>query len=196
LFALTLNSSTNTLVQKAMAGESSMLFHKDGAAQLFFHLKSFPMLAMEKQFLRHARIADGEAVSAFTYGLGTAAAAYTIRQVVNGRTDRLGYEDIARGAIGYSNLTGWFPMWSDPIAAMFGLDSLKVGGYGGFGNQVISTPAAYGTLDRMAQIPGALISSAANLGPTKSDINALTATPIIGNAYGFGLLFNALRNNH
>lgn len=195
LFALTLNASTNTLVQKAMAGESSMIFHKDGVASLFFHLKSFPMLAMEKQFIRHARMADGEALTAFTYGLGTAAAAYTVRQTINGRTDRLNYEDIARGAIGYSNLTGWLPMWTDPIAGMLGMDSLKVGGYAGMGNQVISTPAAFPTLDRMAQIPGAVIDTATG-NMTKSDVNALTATPLIGNAYGFGLLFNTLRNNH
>lgn len=194
LFALTLNASTNTLVQKAMVGESSMLFHKDGVASLFWHLKSFPMLAIEKQLLRQSRIMDTETAMTFMYGLGTASAAYTARQVINGRPQNLTFDKIARGAFGYSNMTGWIPMWTDPLAGMLGMDNLKIGGYGGYGgNQVISTPAAFGTLDRMVQAPAAAIHSVLNLGPTKADINALTATPLIGNAYGFAFMFNQLR---
>lgn len=195
LFTYTLNAATNTLVQKAMAGESSMLFHKDGVASLFWHLKSFPMLALEKQALRTSRFMDAEAMTTFLYGLGTAAAAYTVRQAINGRTDRLGYEEIAKGAFGYSNLTGWIPMWTDPLAGMLGMDSLKVGGYAGT-NQIISVPASFTTLDKMARIPGAAISSVINLGPTNSDINALTSAPLVGNAYGFSLIFNAIRQSN
>lgn len=193
LFAMTLNARVNTLVQKAMAGESSTMYHKDGMASLFWHLKSFPMLAMEKQLIRNARLMDSEAAMTFMYGLLTAGVAYSVRQTINGRTENLEPLSITKGAFGLSNMTGWIPMWTDPLAGMLGLTSLQVGGYQGT-NAVISTPAAFTTLDRMAQIPGSLISSALG-GPTLGDINALTATPIVGNAYGFNLMFNLARQS-
>lgn len=193
-FTLVLNQRVNTLVQKAMAGESSMIFHKDGMASIFFHLKSFPMLAMEKQLLRNTRFMDGEAVATFLYGLGTAGLAYSARQIVNGREENLTAEKITKGAFGYSNMTGWIPMWTDPLAGMLGLDSLQVGGYAGMGNQVISIPAAFTTLDRMATIPGA-IRSAGDLELSKGDINSLTSLPIVGNAYGFAYMFNKMKES-
>jgi hypothetical protein len=195
LFSTTMNAHVNQLVQRAMAGESNYLFRKDGVTSLFTHLKAFPMLAIEKQVLRNSRMMDTEAAMSFMYGLATAGAVYMARQTINGRTDRLKASDIARGAFGYSNFTGWIPMWVDPLAGMLGMDNLRLGGYTPlYGqNQVLSTPAALPTLDRLLQIPGSLASTVANLGPTHSDINALTAAPIIGNAYGFALMFNALR---
>ena len=196
MFAMTLNSNVNTLVQKAMAGESSTMFHRDGVASLFWHLKSFPMLAIEKQTLRQARMADQEAIMTFVYGLATAAAAYSAKQVINGREENLTFDKITRQAIGMSNMAGWVPMFTDPLAGMLGIDALKLGGYGGFGgNNVITTPAALPTLDRMLQIPGALKNSLL-YGPSNADINALTATPLVGNAYIFASMFNAIKDDN
>ena len=192
LFAMTLNQRTNTLVQKAMAGESSMMFHKDGLAQLFFHLKSFPMLALEKQFMRNSRMMDMEASMTFIYGLMTAAAAYTVRQTINGREENLSWDKISKGAFGYSSMTGWIPMWTDPLAAMLGMDSLMFGGYGGK-TDVISPLASIETLNRVAKIPGAVLSMG-DLSLSNGDINALSATPLIGNLYGFALMFNLMKD--
>lgn len=191
---LILNQRVNTLVQKAMAGESSMLFHKDGLAQLFWHLKSFPMLAYEKQFLRNSRMLDPETAMTFMYGLGTAAAAYTVRQVVNGREENLTWDKIAKGAFGYSNMTGWIPMWTDPLAGMLGMDSLAFGAYGGKVD-IVSPLVGIETLNRMLRIPGAAMSSA-DLSLTNGEINALSATPLIGNLYGFSLMFNMMKEGN
>lgn len=191
---LILNQRVNTLVQKAMAGESSMLFHKDGLAQLFWHLKSFPMLAYEKQFLRNSRMLDPETAMTFLYGLGTAAAAYTVRQVINGREDNLTWDKIAKGAFGYSNMTGWIPMWTDPLAGMLGMDSLAFGAYGGKVD-IVAPLVGIETLNRMLRIPGAAM-SAADLSLTNGEINALSATPLIGNLYGFSLMFNMMKDSN
>ncbi|QIG73206.1 putative internal virion protein [Rhizobium phage RHph_I40] len=192
-FAYTLNAQVNTLVQKAMAGESTMLFHKDGVASLFWHLKSFGMLALEKQALRQTRFMDKELAAQFAYGLGTAAAVYVTKQTINGRDDKLDPIDIAKGAFGQSNLTGWIPMWTDPLAGMLGLEDLRVGGYQGMNETILSTPAALPTINRIANIPG-LVTHAATGQLSTRDINALTATPIIGNAYGFAYIFNAMKD--
>jgi len=196
-FALTMNRNVNQLVQKAMAGESSMIFHRDGVASLFWHLKSFPMLAMEKQTLRNARMADGEAMATFMYGLVTAGAAYTIKQTINGRTDNLDPVNVAKQAFGLSNMTGWIPMWIDPLAGMLGMDGYKLNGYGSYGgNSVLSVPAALGTLDRLLQAP---MSALNVINPfveaSNGDIRNLQALPIIGNAVGFTLMFNALKDS-
>ena len=195
-FILALNRNSNQMVQKAMAGESNFIFHRDGLASLFWHLKSFPMLAMEKQTYRNARLADGQAMATFTYGLMTAAAAYTVKQTINGRTDNLDPVNVAKQAFGMSNMTGWLPMWTDPLAGMLGLDSWKLNNFGTYGTSVITTPAALGVLDRMVQAPA---SATKILNPfsdlENSDIRNLQAIPIIGNAYGFTLMFNAMKDS-
>ena len=193
-FALALNRHVNQVVQKAMAGESNILFHRDGVASLFFHLKSFPMLALEKQAMRNLRIGDGQALASFFAGLGTAAVAYGVRQAISGNSQNLTTEKLARGAIGYSNMTGWLPMWTDPIANVLGMDSLRFNTYAqGIEDNVFSSPAAFTTLNKMLNIPGAALNIATgNL--TNNDIRAIQTTPILGNAYGITAILNAMKD--
>jgi hypothetical protein len=195
-----LNLSMHKQVQRAMAGETGLIFHKDGLASLFLHLKSFPLLAMTKQSARHARIADPEAIATLTYALMTAGAVYTAKQVINGNEQNLDPVQIMKGAFGMSNLTGWFPMFSDPLASMLGMDSLKFNEYSrGIDGNVVGTPPAFTTLNKMANIPGALASPVTgafglSAGMTSSDVTALKATPILGNLYGFTAIFNTMRD--
>lgn len=200
-FTSMLNLIVHRQVQKTLAGESSLLFHKDGLAALFVHLKSFPLIAMTKQTLRHARIADSESLGAIFYGLMTAGAVYAAKQALNGNTDTL--QDpvkLMKGAFGMSNLTGWFPMFSDPVATILGMDNLKFNQYSrGIDGNVVSMPAAFSTLSRMANIPAAVaspVTGALGLGKgvlNANDINALKATPLIGNYYGVTALLNMLK---
>jgi hypothetical protein len=178
-----------------MAGESSVLFHKDGVASLFLHLKAFPMLAMEKQAYRSLRLYDQEAGMGFLYGLGTAAAAYTIKQVINDRQDNLSAKQIASGAFNMSNLTGWIPMWTDPVAAMLGMDSLRFNHYATARGQapVFTAPAAYETLNRLVTVPGA-IQHGLRGDLSTSDVRAMQAIPLVGNAYGLTAMFNNLKD--
>ena len=195
-FTLSLNRHVNQVVQKAMAGESSVLFHKDGVASLFFHLKSFPILAMQKQFHRNARLADTEALYGFLGGLVTAGVAYSVKQAINGRTDNLTPEKVAKGAFGMSNMAGWIPMWTDPLASMLGMDSLKFNTYSqGIDSNVFVTPAVLPTINRIANIPGAVLSGLTG-SMTNSDVRALQATPIIGNAFGMTYMFNAMKEDN
>lgn len=194
-FVLALNRHVNQTVQKAMAGESSVLFHKDGIASLFFHMKTFSLLAVEKQVLRNVRLQDGQALGTFLSGLVTAAAAYTVKQAINGNTQNMTADKIARGAIGYSNMTGWLPMWVDPVAGMLGLDDLKINSYGGSRGQagdILSTPAALSALNTTAHIP-AIAGHAMTGTLSNNDVRALQATPIIGKAYGVTALLNSLK---
>lgn len=192
-FALVLNRITHQQVQKAMAGESSVLFHKDGIASLFYHLKAFPMQALEKQAYRSVRMADQEAQAAFMYGLITAGAAYTVKQSINGRSDNLTAQKIALGAFGMSNLTGWIPMWVDPLAGMFGLDSLRFNQYAPSGQaSIFGSFPAYETVNRMLGLPGATLHAVTgNL--SASDVRSFQAIPLIGNAYGFTYMFNQMK---
>lgn len=194
-FVLALNRHVNQTVQKAMAGESSVLFHKDGIASLFFHMKTFSLLAVEKQVLRNVRLQDGQAFGTFLAGLATAAAAYSAKQAINGNTQNLTLDKIARGAVGYSNMTGWLPMWVDPVAGMLGLDALKINSYGGSRGQpgdILSTPAALSALNTTAHIP-AIAGHAVTGTLSNNDVRALQATPIIGKAYGITALLNSLK---
>lgn len=193
-FSLVLNRVTHQYVQKALAGESSFLFHKDGAAQMFLHLKAFPMQALEKQAYRSLRLADQEAQASFMYGLLTAGVAYSIKQAVNGNTDNLTPTKIANGAFGMSNLTGWIPMWTDPLAAMLGMDSLRFNHFASRdgGAPILAVPPALSVLNRMASLPGA-VQHAATGNLSTADVRAFQTIPLIGNAYGFSTMFAAMK---
>ncbi|MFN8995860.1 MAG: hypothetical protein ACK5X3_19660, partial [Pseudomonadota bacterium] len=194
-FALSLNRHVNQVVQKAMIGEGNILFSTSGIAALFAQLKTFPLLAIQKQVLRNMKFADQEAFATFFYGLATAATAYTAAQAIKGNTQNLNSEKIAKGAIGYSNMTGWIPMWTDPVMNVLGIDSLKFNEYTrGIDNNVFAIPASITTLNRMANIPGALFNVATG-DYTNNDVRALQTTPLIGNLYGFSAALNAMKHD-
>lgn len=184
----------NQLVQKAMAGESNWAFHSNGLAQLFMQFKSFPLLAVHKQFARNMRMADLETVNTFFFGLITAGAAYAVRQAINGNTDNLTTEKIAKGALNYSNMTGWIPMFVDPVLNAVGAD-FDTSGYSSYGaGSIISLPASFGTMEKLVQLP--FMPAKLGLGAVgaydvkNSDIRIIQSLPLFGNAYGINGLLN------
>lgn len=194
-FAAAMNRHVYQVCQEAMRGETSVWMHKDMGA-ILMHLKSFTMVSIQKQLLRNARIMDGESAMAFIYGLGTAGLAYTAKQAINGRTDKLDPEDIVKGAFGMSNMTGAIPMWTDPMASFLGMDNLRINHYGtqGVTSDIWSPPPMYSTLNKMAHVPEA--ATGIVTGTYKNeDIQALQAIPIIGNLYGFQYIFNKMKRD-
>ena len=195
-FMSVFNRFIDQVVQKARHGEDWYWMHQDVGA-LFMSLKSFPLIAMQKQLLRHARLMDAETTMAFMYSLVTAGAVYTATQGIKGRTDKLDAVDIAKGAFSLNNLTGILPMLTDPIASMLGMDNLRFNQYGtqmGYGGDILSLPAPFQTLNRVAHAPESwmhVLSGDYNNG----DINSIQATPLIGNLYGFSYLFNSMKKH-
>lgn len=194
-FALALNRHVHQVVQRAQRGESTV-FMNTTEGKLLTHLKSFPLLAMQKQMLRNARIQDPEAAMSFMYSLVTAGTVYAISQASKGNTQNLEPEQIIRGAIAMNNMTAWLPMWSDPIASMLGRDDLRFSHYGatGVSTDIIGIPPVLPTLNRMAHIPEAAVGVATG-NWRNEDIYALQSTPIIGNLYGFSFMFNEMKRH-
>lgn len=190
-FALAMNRFTNQVLQRAMAGEGTTWMHKD-VGSIFMHLQQFPLLAMQKQVARNARIMDTQTALMFSYGLGTAALAYSAKQTVNGRYDRLDAESVAKGAFGLSNMTGWIPMWSDPLASMLGMEDLRFNHYGPRVGAPIMDAPAVSTMQRLAKLPGALV-DAVDGDASYNNVAAIKATPILGNAYGWSVIHDQLR---
>lgn len=195
-FASVMNRFTDQVIQKARMGESTYWFHKDVGA-IFVSLKSFPLLALQKQLLRNARLADSEAAMAFMYSMLAAGVVYTAAQASKGKADDLDALSIMKGAFGLSNLTGVIPMFTDPVASMLGQDDWRFNQYGtrgGYGGDIISTPAPLPTLNRVAHVPESaayLLTGNGDIG----DVSALQATPLIGNLYGFSYMFNAMKDS-
>lgn len=191
-FTIAINRYTDQQVQRAMIGESSAVFRKGGIESLFWHLKAFPMLALEKQTLRTLRLADDESMGMFFYSLAAAGAAYTTKQVINLNDKNLTPERIMTGAFGLSNITGWMPMWIDPVASMFGLPGIQ-----NYNREQgpISTPAALTALNQMAQLPGA-VGRLVNpfVEGTNNDLRTLQSIPIIGRMVGITGLLNAMKD--
>lgn len=187
-FAAAIHRHTNQVVQRAMAGETTMWMHKDVGA-LFTQLQQFPLLAISKQFTRNMRIHDPETLMTMMYGLSTASIAYTMKQLVNGRTDNLDFEHIAKGTFGLSNMTGWVPMMVDPLAWMLGMDELHLGAYGPRSGGPLGVPPSLAVGNRLLGVGRAMT----HMGDMKkSDVSALKAIPVFGNMYGMSLLLDSL----
>lgn len=184
------------VVQQINRGEGSIYFNKDVGAVLY-HLKKFPLVAIQKQLLRNTRVMDEEALAGIAYGLGTAALVYTAKQVLAGNNDKLNPLDIAKGGIALGNMTGWFPMATDPLMSILGQDNLRFSQYGptGASTGVLDVPPVIPTLNRIAHIPTA--AAAAFMGNAdKSDISALKAVPIFGNLTGMSYVWNSMLADH
>jgi hypothetical protein len=150
-FAAALNRSVNQQVQKALAGETSRWMHTVWGGALT-HLQTFPILAIQKQFFRNAQSRDGQAVITALAAYGSAYTALSLRDAITG-TDRDATER-AKTAFGYSNLTGWMPMYSDPVMSILGLEDMRFNTFGPYAKPM-SVPII-DTMNNLYRAPGAI----------------------------------------
>lgn len=150
-FAAALNRSVNQQVQKALAGETSRWMHTVWGGALT-HLQTFPILAIQKQFFRNAQSRDGQAVITALAAYGSAYTALSLRDTITG-TDRDPMER-AKTAFGYSNLTGWMPMYSDPVMSILGLEDMRFNTFGPYARPM-SVPIV-DTMNNLYRAPGAI----------------------------------------
>lgn len=170
IVGVSITRNINQVVQKSMAGEQDAWMHT-GLGSLLTHLKTFPMQATQKQFVRHFRHNDPQAYAALMFGFGTALTASMIRAQVDGK-DMTAAEHGKR-AFGYSNMTGFIPMGFDPIMTMMGLDDKRFNQYGPHAE--VSVPVMSWVNDAM-RVPGALAKSAAG-NADYDDMRAKRALP-------------------
>lgn len=150
-FASAITRNMNQVVQRSMAGEQDAWLHTT-VGSLLTHLKTFPLQAMQKQFIRNVRHMDTQAVATVLYGMVTAAVAIKVRDALDGRERDLA--ETAKTAFGYSNLTGWVPMAVDPFMTLMGMEDLRINQYGPHSDY---TPATVTWANRAARLPGAAI---------------------------------------
>lgn len=194
-YKLAMNMFTARVVQKQLPGEAPY-WATTQFGQFMSQFRMFPIMALQKQALRQARHADSAAAAALLWNMGVAGIIYATSETVKGRGGDLTPERIAKGSLNYAPMTGWLPMAVDPIAEVMGMPELRMNQYGPPGRAsegIIPVPPAIPTLNRIAHIPGAAI-GALN-GVDRQEAVALSATPIIGNTYGFSALFNTLKDS-
>ena len=192
-FALSIHRHTHQVVQLALAGESSVWMHKD-VGSLLTQLQQFPIVAIQKQFVRNLKIGDPAALMTGLYGLATAAVAYSAKQIINGNTENLTPERISKGALNQANMTGWLPMMVDPMAHMLGVqDSISLSSYGR-GSQSIIDPPSLSAANSLLRLPQALADLTVGGGLSAQDKNALQALPVVGRMYGTAWLLRAMES--
>lgn len=183
VFNIGMRRMVNQVIQKGEAGEG-WLWARSNVGKLLTQFKSFPMLAVQKQVARNVALNDSSTYFTAMYGLITAAIAFSVRELINGRTDRLDAESIYKGAFGMSNLTGWLPMFTDPVASMLGMNDLMFDDYGKYGSADILNVPAISVMQRLARTPGAILNAAVpGREFQKDDAMALSAVPLLGNTW-------------
>ena len=150
VFASSITRNMNQVVQRSMAGEQDAWMHTHWGA-IMTHLKTFPLQAMQKQFIRNLRHSDNQALATVMMGAATAMAAISVRDAIDGKERTM--EERAKMAFGYSNMTGWVPMFYDPAMTALGLEDYRINAYGPHSDY---TPPIVHQLNRTARLPGAI----------------------------------------
>lgn len=173
VFGAGLTRNMNQLVQKSMAGEQDAWMHTQWGTVLT-HLKTFPMQAVQKQFLRNARHLDLQTMNTVMMGMATAYLAIRVRDALDGK--ERSSSEYAKAAFNYSNMTGFVPMYADPLLSMLGLEDMRFNQYGPYTSTV---PPIFSVADDLRRVPGALMSTLD--GETDyQDQKALRALPFAG----------------
>ena len=154
VFASSITRNMNQVVQRSMAGEQDAWMHTQWGA-VMTHLKTFPLQAMQKQFIRNIRHSDSQALATVLLGSATAMAAISLRDAIDGKERSV--QDRAKMAFGYSNMTGWVPMFYDPAMTALGLEDYRINAYGPHSDY---TPPIIHQLNRTMRLPGAIIDTA------------------------------------
>ena len=170
IIGASITRNINQVVQKSMVGEQDAWMHT-GWGSVMMHLKTFPLQATQKQFVRHFRHNDPEAYASLVYGFGTAGIASIIRATIDGKD--MTAEEHAKRAFGYANMTGFMPMAWDPIMTMMGLDDMRFNQYGR--HSEIAPPILSWANDAM-RLPGALARTATG-SATYDDLKAKRTLP-------------------
>lgn len=146
-FAAALNRGMNQSVQYGVAGERDRWTHTVWGSAIS-HLQTFPLMAVQKQFFRNAMARDREAAIQALAGVSMAYASLYVRDKVSGKErDPL---ERAKAAFGYANVTGWMPMYSDPLMSAIGFDDLRFNQFG-----ATSSPLQVPMVDIMGSLWGA-----------------------------------------
>lgn len=187
--------TVNQQVQKLNRGESSAYISSD-AGHVLTNLKTFTLLAINKQTVRSMRMLDSETAASWMYGFLAAGMVYAAKEVVSGREDmKLGPMELAKGAFALGNMTGSVAMVADPLGALLGIDSMKFNNYarpGVAGGTVLPTPPVITTGEKMVHIPESLFSVMMG-NYDKQDVTSLQTLPLIGNFPGMGYMWNSLK---
>ena len=172
-FGAAITRNMNQIVQKAMAGEQDAWMHTH-AGSVLMHLKTFPLLAIQKQVVRNARFMDKQALATVLYGLATAAVASKIRDTLDGN-EKTALET-AKSAFNYSNMTGFIPMIYDPVMTLIGMDEARINQFGPHNDW---TPPTVKMLNDTMRLPGAVANTVTG-DADWYDQQALKAIPFAG----------------
>lgn len=176
-------------VQKARKGEAHA-WQYNSLGALLSSLKSFTMIAAQKQLIRNTRLADPEAFMMLLYTTATAGLAVTASKIVNGDTERLGdMEYLAKATLNWSPMLGPAMMGLDATTYLLGADQIEgspfpLNSWRYNHDGLLSLPAGVAAFNELAKIPLRVPMDAIMDGKLERDsTNALRAIPIIGRAY-------------
>ena len=186
-FGAAMVRNMNQTVQKSMAGEQDAWMHT-GWGSLMTHLKTFPMQAFQKQFMRNGRHMDMQAVAYMLTGLSSAMIAVNIRDALDGR-ERSTW-DRAKAAFDYNNMTSWIGTAWDPSMTLLGLDDMRLNPYGPNANL---TPPVVSQMNKLLRLPGAIPKFLTG-NADYYDRQALKAAPFAG-TYIFSRMFDKAKKD-
>lgn len=199
LLKIVTKRNVDQTVQRTRRGEG-FYWQYEAVGSLFASLKSYTFSALQKQLVKNLRNADMESFSMIVATTGTAALAYTAKQIVNGNDKNLTPERIAKGALGWSSMLSPAMMAVDPLSYLIGADRMEGSPFplnswryhsdGLIG--MFSGISAVNDIAKILRVPSDLLDDG-NL--SNESINAVRSIPVIGRSFPMIPIINSLDNN-
>ncbi len=179
-FGSSITRNVNQTVQKAMSGETDTWMHS-GWGSIMTQLGTFPMVAVQKQFVRNFRHGDPQAIGALVSSMSTAMVASYVKSAATIGDREMSVKDHAKRAFQYSNMTGFIPMGYDPLMTAIGLDDYRINQ---FDDHHTIMPPSLAWLNDAKRLPGAVAKTVTGNGDYSTK-RALRTLPF-SNSFIFG----------
>lgn len=183
-FASAIVRNLNQAVQSPMPGEKDVWMNTTLGSMLT-HLRTFPMLSIQKQFLRNMRHMDQQTTNMFLYGTAVAGMVIAVRDAIDGKERTAA--DHAKQAVAYASMTGWVPSAIDPVMASLGFEDMR---FNQFGPVPDYSPPVWSWVNKASRLPGAAMDTVTGQGDWY-DTQSLKALPF-ANTLGLARIFDEL----
>lgn len=171
----------SSIVQKAMAGESSAWMSKDYGA-LLTQLRKFPLESVRKQLIRKGSIGMDHLALSALYNTIVAGTVITAMNYLKGNSTEKDFEEALRfGAVYNADLGSVASLWDLGISLTGASDSLHINPWARYGDGLFAIPAL-SVANSWLHIPSAIASyTIPTLGVDADERRAGRMLPIVGN---------------
>ena len=180
----------NSIVQKAMAGESSAWMSKNFGS-LLTQFRKFPIESVRKQLIRKGTIDQALLLQSASMNLAIGGTVITARNYINGGNTEVDLDTVLRNGITYNSDLGSLSMlWDMGISLSGAPKAMYINPYAIFNNGDLLSVPAVSAVNNALHLPASFAEAMLPFNDLEADnYRHIRGTPIIGNHFALSAMF-------